>query len=135
MRSLEGLNLNEWAASVAEDLLDNADVLGCAIHDIAGAQVVDCGVETRGSLEAGQLMALVCMADLADVDVHLDRLEGRLLPKITVSANDPTVGCLLSQYAGWRIADDDYFAIELCAGATVTVSVAFPYEDGHELDL
>ncbi|MEZ4469980.1 MAG: lectin-like protein [bacterium] len=34
-----------------------------------------------------------------------------------------------------RCDDDDYFAIEVCAGATVTVSVAFPFEDDNELDL
>lgn len=107
----EHLSLNSWAAEIAEDVLANYEVLGCNVLDVAGAQVVDCGVHARGSLEAGQLLTLACMADLADVDVSLERLEGRLLPKVTVSATEPVVACLLSQYAGWKIQVDDYFAM------------------------
>lgn len=107
----EHLALNEWAAAIAEDLLANQAVLGCNVLDISGAQVVDCGVVAPGSLEAGQLLSLACMADLADVEIALDRLEGKLFPKVTVSTPYPVASCLLSQYAGWRIQIDDYFAM------------------------
>lgn len=107
----EHLALNEWASSIAEDLLANQAVLGCNVLDVSGAQVVDCGVVAPGSIEAGQLLALACMADLADIEVVLDRLEGRLFPKVTVSTPYPAASCLLSQYAGWRIQVDDYFAM------------------------
>lgn len=107
----DNLSLNEWAASVAEDLLANADVLGCDVHDVGGAQVVDCGVNVPGSIEAGQLLALASLADLADIELMMDRLEGRLTPRVSVSVSEPAVGCLLSQYAGWKIQVDDYFAM------------------------
>jgi methenyltetrahydromethanopterin cyclohydrolase len=111
MKSMDVLHLNEWSATVAEDLMANAEVLGCTIEDIGGAQVVDAGVRARGSLEAGQLVALACLADLGDVECSLDRLEGRLVPKVTVSLTDPTAACLLSQYAGWKVAGEGYFAM------------------------
>jgi methenyltetrahydromethanopterin cyclohydrolase len=96
---------------VADDLIANAEVLGCVVEDIAGAQVVDAGVSARGSLEAGQLLSLACLADLGDVECTLERLERRLLPKVTVSVTEPAVACLLSQYAGWNIAGEGYFAM------------------------
>jgi len=107
----EHLSLNEWSASVVEDMIANGEVLGCEIHDIEGSQVIDCGVKAPGSLEAGQLLSLACMADLADVDCVLERLEGQLVPKVNVTVTDPAVSCLLSQYAGWKITADDYFAM------------------------
>jgi methenyltetrahydromethanopterin cyclohydrolase len=107
----ESLQLNEWSASVADEFLVNAGVLGCTLHDIAGAQVVDCGVAAKGSLEAGQLLSLACLADLADIECMLDRLDGRLLPKVTVSVNEPAVACLFSQYAGWKVTGEGFFAM------------------------
>ncbi len=111
MSDYESLQLNEWSASVADEFLVNAGVLGCELHDIAGAQVVDCGVAAKGSLEAGQLLSLACLADLADIECVLDRLEGRLLPKVTVSVNEPAVACLFSQYAGWKVTGEGFFAM------------------------
>jgi methenyltetrahydromethanopterin cyclohydrolase len=104
-------SLNEWAASVVEDILHNESNLGCRVHDVAGAMVIDCGVAERGSVELGQLLTLVSMSDLGDVEIQLDRIEGRLLPKVHVNVPDPTVACLLSQYAGWKISAGKYFAM------------------------
>ena len=36
-------------------------------------------------------------------------LEGRWLPALTVTTDRPSVACLASQYAGWRIDRDGYF--------------------------
>ena len=38
-------------------------------------------------------------------------LDGRWLPGLTVTTDRPAVACLASQYAGWRLDRDGYFAM------------------------
>ena len=45
----EHLSLNEWAASVVEDMLANGEVLGCHVHDVEGH---------RSSIAASKLRAV-----------------------------------------------------------------------------
>ena len=76
-----------------------------------GATVLDFGVDTPGSLQAGLLLARLCMAGLGDVTLvpgHVDEIG---FPTVQVQTDYPVEACLLSQYAGWRVSVDDYFGM------------------------
>lgn len=79
-------------------------------HAYDNCQVVDFGVRCAGGLEAGLQLAAVCMSDLAEI--QLTPAAGELLlPQVSVRTDFPVAACLSSQYAGWKIATDSFFAM------------------------
>ncbi|MDA1165881.1 MAG: methenyltetrahydromethanopterin cyclohydrolase [Planctomycetota bacterium] len=76
-----------------------------------GAIVLDFGVEAQGSLQAGALLARLCMAGLSDVSLVPGLVDGIGFPTVQVQTDQPVEACLLSQYAGWRVSVDDYFGM------------------------
>lgn len=105
------LRLNEGAAAIVEDLCEDARLHGLELHRTGGAMIADCGVVARGSLSAGLALAEICMGSLGEVSYRMGRVGGWPCPYVTVSAADPLSACLFSQYAGWKIAVEDYFAM------------------------
>lgn len=104
-------HLNAGAARVVDDLLANAADADIRVGSVAGARVIDCGVEVNGSLTAGMALARACLAGRGEVTLSMGRLTGRPLGQVTVAADLPYVPCLLSQYAGWKIARGRFFAM------------------------
>ncbi len=71
----------------------------------------DFGVAAEGGLRAGLLMAQVCMAGLADVSLTAGSIGDRAWPHVMVATDQPVAACLFSQYAGWQVAVDKFFAM------------------------
>lgn len=104
--------LNGRAWDLVDDILASAATLGVVVHDLdCGAKVVDFGVETTGSLQAGIRLAKVCMAGLAEVRLTSSTINGVGWPSVFIETDSPVEACLYSQYAGWQIQYDDYFAM------------------------
>ena len=106
------LSLNDRARALADGLAADADALRVAVTTLPnGSRVIDCGSAMPGGLEAGRRFAEICMAGLGTVSFAPLTLEGRWLPALTVVTDRPAVACLASQYAGWRLDPEDYFAM------------------------
>ncbi len=104
------LLLNSRAAALLQVARNRAQTLRIATHTTDAADIFDFGVTAEGGLEAGLLLARICLADLADV--RLIPAAGELsLPQVWVQTDHPVVACLCSQYAGWKLQTDDYFAM------------------------
>jgi methenyltetrahydromethanopterin cyclohydrolase len=103
--------MNERAWRVADALEANADGLRVGVSRVAGARVIDCGGAVTGSLAAGLLMARACLADLADVALVPPPLVDLPGPGVQVTTDDPVRACLASQYAGWQIKVENFFAM------------------------
>jgi methenyltetrahydromethanopterin cyclohydrolase len=104
------VNLNARAAALCQSLADDAARLRVELHRSAGgATVADFGVEAAGGLAAGILLARVCLADLATVVVE-PAADGQL-PQVVVETDQPVLACMASQYAGWEVKADKYFAM------------------------
>lgn len=104
--------LNRAAQALCDQLILDAEPLRVTVHD-DGLQVptVDCGVRALGSLEAGRRVAEICMAGRAHVQfVPLAERYGSTVG-VHVTTDDPVNACLASQYAGWRLATENYFAM------------------------
>ncbi|NND99601.1 MAG: methenyltetrahydromethanopterin cyclohydrolase, partial [Pirellulaceae bacterium] len=79
---------------------------------VAGAELLDAGIETRGSLQAGILLAELCLADRAAITVtSCDPTNFVTDQAVRVQTDDPLTACLGAQYAGWPIQCDDFFAM------------------------
>lgn len=104
--------LNARTLSYLDSLLDRLEELRIASVPVeGGGRVLDCGVTTRGGLGAGLAMARVCLADLADVVIVPGDVDGRPSPMVQVWTDHPVPACLMSQYAGWQIAEGKFFAM------------------------
>ncbi len=105
-------NLNHRALTLVEDLPQRADQLRIRQQEISGGGTVwDFGVDVPGSLGAGLALAEICTAGLAEMSLLPGEVAGGSCPHIGVAAEQPVAACLLSQYAGWQIAVEDFFGM------------------------
>jgi methenyltetrahydromethanopterin cyclohydrolase len=106
------LRLNERAVAIAARMVDEADALGITRTRVGdGTTVIDCGIGANGGLEAGRLLAEITMGGLGRVDFTEVRFDGFRLPGVQVRTDHPAIACLASQYAGWAIRPERYFAM------------------------
>jgi methenyltetrahydromethanopterin cyclohydrolase len=106
------LSLNQRAHELADRVVADADELRVAVRTLdGGTRLVDCGSTVPGGLEAGRRLAEICMGGLGSVSFAPLVLDGRWLPGLVVVTDNPALACLGSQYAGWRIDRDGYFAM------------------------
>src|SRR4051794_4657353 len=106
------LSLNDRALELADRLAADADAARVAVTTLAnGTRVIDCGARAAGGFEAGRRFAEGCMGGLGTVAYAPVVIGSRWLPALTVTTDHPAVACLASQYAGWRIDRDGYFAM------------------------
>ncbi len=106
------LSMNERAAARVDALVADAEVLGIEVRTLqSGARLVDCGAQARGGLQAGIGFAEVCMGGLGRIDRVPVLVGQRTWPGVGVATNHPAAACLAAQYAGWKLEDDDFFAM------------------------
>ena len=105
-------NLNERAQRVVDSMSADAQALRVGVHELpGGARGIDCGIVARGGYGAGLGMARVCLADLGTVAIVPGRVGGVSRPIVQVTTDHPVAACLASQYAGWKVAVGDFFAM------------------------
>jgi methenyltetrahydromethanopterin cyclohydrolase len=106
------VDLNELALRRCDELVDLAIELRVVVSRSAdNTQIIDCGVHTEGGLEAGRALAEVCLAALGRVEFAPPRSEVGPWPTVVVTTDQPVAACMASQYAGWQITGDDFFAM------------------------
>ena len=106
------LQMNERAWRMADDLAARADELQIAAHTIGGgARVLDAGVESRGGLGAGRALAELCMGGLGHVAFAPIMIAGESWAGVQVWTDHPAAACMASQYAGWAINPEGFFAM------------------------
>lgn len=103
--------LNDRAARIVANLSDSADDLRIISHEIAGARIYDFGIQATGGLNAGLKLTEVCMSGLAEITLTTCDLAGVNWPAIQVASDHPLAACLFSQYAGWQVGVEKYFAM------------------------
>jgi len=76
-----------------------------------GTRLVDAGVKAPGSIEAGRLYAECCMGGLGRVEIGPAALGAATILEARVAVDQPLYACMASQYAGWKIQVDKFFAM------------------------
>lgn len=109
---MSGLGMNELALEIAEHLIEQAPRFRVASHSLAnGARVVDCGSNIAGGYDAGLALAEICMGGLGTVALASLEIGDDIWPGVIVSTDHPMISCMASQYAGWAINVDGFFAM------------------------
>ncbi|MFO0890446.1 MAG: methenyltetrahydromethanopterin cyclohydrolase [Isosphaeraceae bacterium] len=106
------MSMNRRALWLVEAILAHAHERKVLLHLVeGGGRYLDCGIETRGGLLAGVELTRVCMGDLASVEIVPGEVGGRPIPCVQVATDHPVRACLGSQYAGWAVSREKYFAM------------------------
>ena len=105
--------LNEMALEYVEEALSDIHSLNINFtqDEEQRSVVLDCGVEAPGGLGAGMALIEVATAGLMEAEIQSVDLDGTRWPHLMVMTDQPFEACMLSQYAGWQLKTDDYFAI------------------------
>ncbi len=104
--------LNQRAATLCDEILASAAGLNIASHGLScGTTLLDFGIEVLGSQAAGILLAKVCLADLATVELDSTETVPGLCRLVSVATDQPVAACMASQYAGWEIKEEGFFAM------------------------
>ncbi len=106
------ISVNANAVEIVQRMMDRAEELVCqVIKQENGSVILDAGVNVAGSPELGRLIAEACMGGLAAIRNVTMHIEDMTLPGVVVSTKHPVISTLGSQYAGWQLKLDDFFAM------------------------
>jgi len=104
--------LNERAWQLCDAMVADAEQLGIRVATLGcGTRIVDCGVAAAGSIEAGRRLAEVCLSGLGDVHVVRSDDEAPTEFEVRVATEEPVAACMASQYAGWEVQGEKFFAM------------------------
>ena len=112
MQPTNTISINQLSQPLFEALIKDAAALNLSIIQHAcGAIIVDAGIEATGGLEAGRRIAEICMGGLGQV-TFTQQLPFKNWPTgVQVSAKNPVLACLGSQYAGWALSFEKFFSL------------------------
>ncbi len=106
------MKLNKNTQILVERLLESAGSRRVSFNPIErGGRLIDCGVEAAGGFAAGLDLARICMAGLGEVAIVPAPLGDSVLPHVQVTTDSPVAACLASQYAGWALKHEKFFAM------------------------
>ena len=107
------LGMNERAWALADQLVERAAELRIVAQTTlpGGTRVVDFGVGVPGGFGAGRALAELCMGGLGHVEFTSLTIGGDTWPGVRVWTDHPAESCMASQYAGWAIDPEGFFAM------------------------
>lgn len=105
-------SVNGLTNPLVKSLVDNAKNLRVGVEKLSnGCTIVDAGIKHAGGLEAGRLIAEICMGGLGHVSLHTASTFAHWPWMLSVHSNNPILSCLGSQYAGWSLAHEKFFSL------------------------
>ncbi len=106
------VKLNENTVSLVREVTAHAEQWNVATLELdCGIRLIDCGVRADGGTEAGCKMAEICLAGLGKVRLEAGDTSLWRGPWVRVTTDQPLAACMASQYAGWPLSYEDYFAM------------------------
>lgn len=104
-RALLGQGLNARAERLVDALIAESESLRLRVSRLEnGTRLIDAGIEAVGGLEAGRLIAELCLAGLGRVSLEGGGQTRDWPLSVQVATRDPVLACLGSQYAGWSLS-------------------------------
>jgi methenyltetrahydromethanopterin cyclohydrolase len=105
-------SVNATCQPLVENLVENAQALQLEISTLSnGTRIIDAGIKCNGGLEAGRLIGEICMGGLATITMGTNSGFDNWPWSVNVHAKTPVLSCLGSQYAGWSLSHEKFFAL------------------------
>lgn len=106
------ISVNACALNLVKEMMSRADQLNVTVERMSnGGVYIDAGVKSHGGYLAGKYLAEICMGGLGTLSFTALDFDGLTIPSVTVTTDHPAISLLGSQFAGWRISVDKYFAM------------------------
>jgi len=106
------ISVNQRAYEIVNSMVARAEQLAIHVTHLSnGTQVIDLGLNAPGGLLAGKLTAEISLGGMGEVNFLPLDYSGFWLPGVSIAVDKPEIGCLASQYAGWGIRQNNFFAI------------------------
>jgi methenyltetrahydromethanopterin cyclohydrolase len=105
-------SVNVLAGEIVDRLVAGAERYRVSVsRGSLGELLIDAGAKAAGGIDAGLLLTEICMGGLGRVSLaHAPGAE-KWPFWLTVGSSDPVVACLASQYAGWSLQHEKFFAL------------------------
>ncbi|SCN46703.1 N(5),N(10)-methenyltetrahydromethanopterin cyclohydrolase [methanotrophic endosymbiont of Bathymodiolus azoricus (Menez Gwen)] len=105
-------SVNKLTQPLVQELLDNADKLRLKVQKLDnGCTIIDAGIEVPGGLEAGRIITEICLGGMGTVSLSHSAYTENWPLTVNVHTSNPVLACLGSQYAGWSLSHEKYFAL------------------------
>lgn len=105
-------SVNKLAQPLVKTLLDNAAALRIGVEQLKnGCTIIDAGIKVPGGLEAGRIIGEICMGGLGKVSISQRAYTDNWPLSVNVYSCNPVLSCLGSQYAGWSLNHEKYYAL------------------------
>ncbi|MGZ8152581.1 MAG: methenyltetrahydromethanopterin cyclohydrolase [Methylovulum sp.] len=105
-------SVNKLTQPLVKQLLENADKLRLGIEFLEnGCTIIDAGINAPGGLEAGRIIAEICLGGMGTVTLGHSPYTANWPLSVNVHTGNPVLGCLGSQYAGWSLSHEKYYAL------------------------
>jgi methenyltetrahydromethanopterin cyclohydrolase len=105
-------SVNRLTNPLVEYLVCHAQELRLGVEKLPnGTTIIDAGIKHAGGLEAGRLIAEICMGGLGHVNLQTSNTFAHWPWMLSVHSNNPILSCLGSQYAGWSLAHEKFFSL------------------------
>jgi methenyltetrahydromethanopterin cyclohydrolase len=109
---LKKLSVNRLAWKPLEKLCKKPDYYNVIVEKTSsGTTIVDAGIKAKGGFQTGKIITEICMGGLGNTEITYKKYGNLEFPSIFVYTDHPVIATLGSQFAGWQIKEEDYFAI------------------------
>ena len=120
-------SVNKYTQPLVQELIENADKLRLGIQSLDnGCTVIDAGIDVPGGLEVGRIITEICMGGMGTVSISHSTYTENWPLTINVHSTNPVLACLGSQYAGWSLSHEKYYAL----GSGPARAIASKEKDG-----
>ena len=105
-------SINKQTNRLVKSLIDESNRLNLLVEKgPLGSTIVDAGIKTTGSIEAGLKISEICLGGLGNTSITPNVNLKSSFANICVHASNPVIACLGSQYAGWSLSHEDFFSL------------------------
>ena len=105
-------SINKNVNRLVDSLIKNYEKLNLLIkRGPLGCKIVDAGIKTVGSIEAGLKISEICLGGLGKVNLIPSEKYKNSSYFLSVFASKPVLACLGSQYAGWSLSSQNFFSL------------------------
>ncbi|PKM12076.1 MAG: methenyltetrahydromethanopterin cyclohydrolase [Gammaproteobacteria bacterium HGW-Gammaproteobacteria-3] len=105
-------SINKLTRPLVETLIGQADKLRVRVSRLEnGCTLIDAGINVPGGLEAGRIIAEICLGGMGSVNLSHSTYTENWPLTLHVHTGNPVLACLGSQYAGWSLSHEKYYAL------------------------
>jgi methenyltetrahydromethanopterin cyclohydrolase len=129
------ISVNRVAHALVQKLCNDAEGYGVAVSKTeSGATLIDAGIEAKGGFASGKIVTEICMGGCGNADVLMKQYDDLELPTIFVHTDHPAIATLGSQFAGWQIKGNNFFALGSGPARALALKPKEIYEKIHYED-